>query len=253
MAAAFVVAQPAHAAGPATSLEVDASALPDGEVTQDLVTRLLDEQTQTLQESGIEVVEQTEQPGHTIRVRVRRYGERGVHYEATVALLGDPEGTLKAERTLKCELCRDAELVARVREEVTRLSGRILYDTHDEAEADGPQEPRTPRPPQPVDKDVGPIGILGGIGIGALVLGVGGLSAGIPLALKPDEVRGSAGNRELKNSKPAGRALLGVGSVLLVTGAIMLAVDVSKRKKRRTALLPSLTPHQVAFVFSTRF
>jgi hypothetical protein len=61
------------------------------------------------------------------------------------------------------------------------------------------------------------------------------------------------GEIQRKSTRPTGIALASVGGALLVTGAILLAVDVVRRKKARTAFVPTISPDAVALTLSGRF
>lgn len=223
----------AYAAEPATSLEIDLSELPDDEITRGLETRLREHQRDTLSRGGVEIRDDAE---HRIEVTVRRYGEDNLHYEADVVLYLDQASTPDVSQKIQCELCRDSELVAKVGEEVARLSGRILYAPTDD-EQTAAVEPE-PSPPEPDDQNesVKPIGALGGIGI---VLGVAGLATtiagGVDLARGEVATNDDPGTQfgTVTDHRPRGRVLVGVGVGALVVGAVMIGVDVGLRGKKR--------------------
>lgn len=85
-----------------------------------------------------------------------------------------------------------------------------------------------------------------------MVLGATALGASIPLAIRPDEWRPVAEGSERRTTRPAGLALVGVGSAVLVTGAVLLAFDLVRRKRQRTvSLAPTVVP--TALTLRVRF
>ena len=80
-----LLSPPALAADPTVSLEVDVSALPEDEVTEALVAHIVTDSSETLEAGGIHVVDGA---GTRLTVTVSHFGEHGVHYRTTVALLG---------------------------------------------------------------------------------------------------------------------------------------------------------------------
>lgn len=236
---------------PEASLEVDLSALPSGKVTVALKARLVKHQLEMLGNGGIRIVGKADR---TIRVSVKRYGDDGENYEATILMLAS--GAVEHERTFACELCSDTELVTKVGKEVTRLSGRILSVAPQTPAATGNGEPKADEPKAdepPSAEGSSAIGALGGVGIGVAVLGVAGVAAGVPLSRKSDAVRGAEGDADVRRLRPSGLALVGVGGGLMVVGAALIVLDVVRRKKTRTAFLPTVTPNGVAFTLRGRF
>ncbi|MCA9712712.1 MAG: hypothetical protein KDK70_43185 [Myxococcales bacterium] len=240
-------------AAPAVSLDVDVSALPEDDVTEALETRLVEHQVQTLRDSGLEVVDDA---GTRIRVVVSRYGDNDVHYRATVTLLDADGEPAEAERTLDCELCRDSELIAKVGEEIARLSGKVLYAPSSEAETDAKpeQDESGPEPTGSTGEQPKKLETLGYVGIGALVVGAGALGAGVGLALQPDEARLQGTRVERRSTRAPGFAMVGLGSAVLVTGAVLLTIDLVRRKKqRKVALIPTVTPSMITLGMHMRF
>ncbi|MCA9705223.1 MAG: hypothetical protein KDK70_05145 [Myxococcales bacterium] len=246
-------AEPATDEVPSVGLEFDLSALPDDDVTKGLEIFLTEHQTEVILDAGLEVAADAPL---VIRTRVSRYGDGGIHSRADIALLEVGGAVPRAERTVECELCRDGDLVMRIGEAVSLLSARALYsspalDDRSSDVTDATNEPSEPEDePRPADEDDAhpagdkprAIGRLGNVGIGALVVGATGLASGLPLALRGDQVRVGAMGAELRNPRPAGLVLTGVGGALLATGAVLVSVDVARRhKRRRVSILPGPT------------
>jgi len=266
LAALALVSAPAYAraAAPAVTVDVDASALPKGDVTDDLVRHIIEHQAQILADGGLEV--QDDAP-LTIRVTVSRYGEGNVNYRASIAVFKAGNDTPTAERTLTCDLCRDGELVVRIGEEVARMSGLILYapeeqpddegantppEADDGGEGEEPQEngdeASTSTPPPPA------IGPMGYVGIGTLVTGAGSLAAGIAFSVIPDQTRPAGELVERRSTRTAGVVFASVGSVLVASGIALLTVDVVRRKRqRRVTFVPSIAPTRAMVTMGVRF
>ncbi|MBK6917370.1 MAG: hypothetical protein IPH07_08230 [Deltaproteobacteria bacterium] len=133
-----------------------------------------------------------------------------------------------------CELCTEAELVEHVGAAIVRVVEQLPPQTQ-------------PPPPRPLDEPVAgreqgraPLGKLGKAGVGLLAGGaVIGLAVGVPLlALRPKITSDGQERVERVGTKPIGIAMVAVGGALLVTGAVLLALDRSRaRKSTRRAVL----------------
>ena len=224
---------------PSVELEFDLGALSDDVVTKDIHKWLLEDETKVLADGGITIAEDAP---HTIRVAVRRYGEGDIHYEATVTLREGDEAEPKAERTVTCEACSETELVAKVVNEVARVSGLIVYDADPQPETADPA-PGTENAGTGSDggENHGPAPrAMGGLGYAGIGIGAAGLATaiagGVYLA-RGDRVVGDDGSRLdlVEHNRRLGAPLLGVGIGAFVVGAIMVGVDVGRRAKQRKA------------------
>jgi len=235
---------------PTVDLDIDLSALPADDVTKGLEYFLIEHQTEVIRDAGLEVEDGAP---FVIRIKVSRYGDQDLHSRADVALLEVGADAPRVARTVECELCRDGDLVMKVGTEVGRLSAQVLYEPATaEDEPDDPggvpageaAEPRADDQagePQTAEraKVIGPLGYAG---IGSAVLGAAGLASGIPLALRSDESRGGADGAEIRRTRPTGIALASIGGALLMTGAVLVSVDLVRRgKQRRVSFLPGPT------------
>lgn len=266
IAAAIVCApEPApNAAPPRVRLEVDTSSLPESSATNSFTRWLVQDQTGTILDGGVEV---SPDASTGIRIVVTRYGEHDVHYKAALGLVDGNGEIVGEERVITCELCTDGQLITKVSPEVARLAARVLYapvPVVEEPEVVGeptqePEEPKAepepvaePTPPaQPPSK---PFGALGAAGIASAVVGIGVTSAGTGLALTRDRWRLVDGTLEVRSTRPTGLALVGIGTVLAITGAVLVAVDVTRRQKaRRLSVLPDLSVSSVFVSVNVRF
>ncbi len=236
------------------TLDVDVSSLPADEITEALLDRIEAEGHETLEAGGITVAEEA---GTRLTVKVTRFGEHDVHYRTTLIL--HEEGA-DFERTVDCELCRDAELVEQLGKEIARLSGRVLYGPEAEQDADttpaedGVAESEgTDRVEEKVEppRSIGPLGMAG---IGTLLGGAVSIAVGLPLALTPDRARVGDSGIEVRTTRPAGLTMIGVGGALIVTGAVLTTIDVVRRKRqRKISLVPAATRTQMTISMGVRF
>lgn len=97
------------------------------------------------------------------------------------------------------------------------------------------------------------MGAVGSTGIGVGVLGAATLGAGVALVLRPDEVRGDAGEATGFTTRALGIAMTAGGGVALATGVVMLAVDLARPRARSTALVPTLGPRHAGLAITRRF
>lgn len=163
----------------------------------------------------------------------------------------------------ECKLCDEEKLAAKVASRVPEVLA-YLVNEQEEPEAQPREEPQPEAEPgaspptqeqQPSpEEDDGPgyrrVGVAGYVGIASLALGVAGLAGGIPVLLE-EPTTGARPNDdyviETRDRVPLGATLVGIGGGLLLTGAVLVAVDqtvLRKRRARRGAvtLVPSLSP-----------
>ena len=235
-AAALCVATPARAAGREpvqASVRVDVSALPDGDVTAQVAENLRTGAVDVLRDGGVEIVEGAQT---IVSIRIRRYGEDDVHYEATTGIDTGEGDALEAERTFGCELCTDSELQAKVTQDVARLSGWLSGHgtaTPDPAPAADP--PPAPQADPPQDKGVRrPLLIGGAVGVG---LGAAGIIAGaVVLSQGAAETftnaDASVRSRDLRR---LGLGVLGAGGVFLAVGLPLMLTDLVRHRRAARA------------------
>lgn len=266
---AGLVPRLALAAEPTVSLDVDVSALPDNEVTADLRDWLVEHQTGVLRDRGIRTTDDTPTQ---LRLIVSRYGDGDIHYRATIVLFDQTTGAIELERTIRCELCRDTDLNTKVGDELARLSDRLWPSGSDdlatepltnppkddavEADADGAElEPDPPDEPDAlVPARSRRIGWQGAIGITTLGIGASTATAGITLASRSERTRLDDGRVVRRNTRPAGLALVGVGSALLVTGAVLVSRDVIRRRRHHEfSFTPTVAPATLTIQMNMRF
>lgn len=145
--------------------------------------------------------------------------------------------------------CGDSDLTAAV---IARFPAALeQLDAHEPA----PSDPVRPRPTEPEPTVVvpsndssdetarKPLGRLGRAGIGVAAVGAATLvSGGIVYAQgrRPEPALGQLEERDGKNFRPPGVALMATGGAALVTGVVLLIVDRSKARRSPSAfVLPS--------------
>jgi hypothetical protein len=140
-------------------------------------------------------------------------------------------------RQSDCSLCTRTELIERIEAELPKLlqlAGQVQVERGAEegGEEEGGDEGEGPG--EGGADPIKPIGPLGFAGIGLGVLGLGGVGAGVALAVKGFEPIPNQGG-QFKDYRTPGNVILAVGGAALIAGVVMIALDVSKRKKQRRA------------------
>jgi hypothetical protein len=170
---------------------------------------------------------------------------------------GDPRGPLLAS----CAACSDVELaglaIEAVLEAIDRHRDAIAAQREAAAAARSAEsaaaveasEPALAEPPRPHERRraLGPLGWSGvtGLGLGTVAVVTGAVLATRPPAPFPHE----RVVIELRDVRPAGYAVLGVGAALLVTGAVLLVVD---RRRARSAPLAKTPGRAAGFAVALR-
>lgn len=250
-------------------LEVDVSALPKDRLAEDTRTWVLKHQTTAFQEAGFTV---SEDASRVVRTEISRYGEYGVNTKARLIVVGD-EGLI---RELTCEACRDSQFLDKVGQETAALAEQ-LREIEASREPVVEPEPTIEQPPEaatqdegtepargeaPTDHDGAPLGAAGYAGIGALAVGAGMTLGGAIVLLQgesstlhPDRDR----QLEVTDRAPLGAGLTSVGIGLLVTGAVLVTLDHTVLRKRRSSraqasvVVPVVAPTGLGLSWAARF
>jgi hypothetical protein len=185
-----------------------------------------------------------------IKITVRAVAGDEPGFIISSALYADGKPIAESAHEGECRLCTEGEAVERATAEVERLVPfvRELAVARQKAAEDAA---RPPPPPPPEVPEVKPLGAPGKAGIFLLALGGVGVGVGTGLALlepRPDPDM----PLNVINTRPAGFAAIGVGAALVVTGAVLLALD-RRPQKRKTALAPVFGPAGAGLVLSGRF
>ncbi|WP_172301991.1 hypothetical protein [Pseudenhygromyxa sp. WMMC2535] len=203
-----------------------------------------------------------------VRFRVLESGDYdyGIHFEFI-----DGQSQEPAIEWVDCHMCVDARLMPVLDERtpalVAALDARAAELEREAAETSEPVDegPSGEGSPEEGAPDAGPAPKpLTGLGIGGIVLaglGAGGLIWGGVELSRGVVVEESRNNlRERVDHRPAGYTLIAVGSTALVTGAVLLAVDLSRQSKKRKQarerqahFYPVLTPDGAGLGVSGKF
>jgi hypothetical protein len=164
--------------------------------------------------------------------------------------LEDPEGDPRGRLLASCTACSDAELAGLAIEAILEAielhedaveARRVEADAAAASAAPGPSAPEPA--PLPADEPRRRPGPLGWAGIGGLSLGVGAVVAGAVLASQPPmPYPGEPRMDVLRDLRPPGYAMLGLGGAFVVAGAVMLVVDRRRAHRKPVAHRPTLRP-----------
>lgn len=93
---------------------------------------------------------------------------------------------------------------------------------------------------------------MGQVGFGVGVLGAMMLAAGIPLAWRPDEIRGGPGQVVTRSTRDTGIGLAVGGGVAVAAGVSLVMVDLVRRRQRprSVAVVPTLGFRQLGIAVS---
>lgn len=254
----------------AVRLEVDVSALPNDRLAEDTRTWVLKHQTTAFQEAGFTV---SEDASRVVRIEISRYGEYGVNTKARLTVVGD-EGLI---REFTCEACRDSQFLDKVGQETAALAEQLRGEIEASREPAAEPEPTIEQPPEtatqdegrepargeePTDHEGAPLGAAGYAGIGALAVGAG-MTLGGAIVLLQGESRTLHPDRdrqlEVTDRAPLGAGLTSVGIGLLVTGAVLVTIDQTVLRKRRSSraqasvVVPVVAPTGLGLSWAARF
>ncbi len=144
----------------------------------------------------------------------------------------DDEIVPGSARQTDCSLCSRTDVIERIEKDLDPLL-ELALEHQVVREVEGPSgdgDGDGDVVVEPVDeRKIGPLGFAG---IGVAVVGVGGVGAGVGLVVKGFEPIAPT-FVERKNYRTPGTVILAIGGVALIAGVVMIAVDVSKRKKAR--------------------
>jgi hypothetical protein len=232
----LVKMEPAAEAAPRVGLRVDAEALgSEGESVEAKVEEVAGE---VFAEQGFEAEREELDP--RIVVVVERTGtEENPGFVVGYSIEKGEEVLPGSARQTDCSLCTRTELLERIRGELPGLL-KLAREHQVAAVADGGDGDESGDGDGGEDggdgdagetKAIGPVGFAG-IGVG--VLGLAGVGVGVGFAVKgfvpkaPDYLTRT-------NYQTPGNVVLSIGGAALIAGVVMIAVDVTKRKKQRAS------------------
>jgi len=253
----------------ATALEVDVSELQDAD---DLTVRFVRTNVtkELIERYGVPIVEADDADAVlrvklsyddyenlTVRIRlevVRRDRVQPLPDVICELCAGDPGIARKISEALPQAI----PYLSKEKDPVIEAPSSIQVDEVPQVESQEPDPPRT--------KHAVAVGVWGGVGIGALILGGITTGVGIGYLVPKDDVGVDAANnahQTRESTDPGGIALAAVGGGVMVLGAVSVMVDQLRLRpqRERTAKMskpsvhfsPSVGTHQFGFTVRGRF
>ena len=231
---------------PTVRLTVDASAMGDeAESTRAWVLR---DGTVTLAAAGIDVKEDAADVDVRVSVRPKDLG-----YTVTLEIWEDGAKAPAMTRGPQvCESCTRTEVVKLIEHELAWAGGWLSNQARGDG-ADEGAEQEAVGTDREVESDssrsntkAGPgrrLHALGWAGVGVGTVGLGALTGGLVVALRPYEAKGEPGDYEvpfLEHPQRVGWAMVGLGAVAAVGGAVMIVLDLKKDRARKLSVGPWL-------------
>jgi hypothetical protein len=218
---------------PRAALRVDTDALGSGE--EPLKAKIVEVATGVFTKQGFEDALDDQDP--RILIDVAPTGnEENPGFVVGFSIEKGDDVVPNSARQIDCSLCTKTELLERIEKELPALLDlalahqpeRPIENGNGGGDGDGDGDGDV----EPVDqRKIGPLGFAG---IGLAVGGAAGVGVGVGLAVKGFEPIPPT-FLEQKNYRTPGNVILGIGGAALIAGVVMIAVDVSKRKKARRA------------------
>ncbi|KIG16158.1 hypothetical protein DB30_04876 [Enhygromyxa salina] len=178
-----------------------------------------------------------EQDDALLSVVVEELGDEAPGYAATFELRAADGSVIDAPTRLECSLCTETELVARVEAELEP----VVVALRAFADAQPVEAPTTAPPPEGSPTHATPparghAGMLAG-GVTLLVLGTGSVGAAIGLIV-PEPKIDQDNPLDLITTRPVGYGLIAGGLACAITGAVLTAIAVNKRREARLLVAP---------------
>jgi hypothetical protein len=230
-----------EAAAPRVGLRVDAEELGSG--GDSVEVKVVEVAKEVFAAEGIEEAQGELDP--VIVVVVERTGtEENPGFVVGYSIEKGEEVVAGSARQSDCSLCTRTELLERIREELPGLL-KLARAQQEPVEAAGEEgggaEEGGAEAGEGGGEDEGgtggevkAIGPLGFAGIGLGVVGLAGVGVGVGFAVRGFEPVDET-QQQLKDYRTPGNIVLAIGGAALIAGVVMIAVDVSKRKKARAA------------------
>ncbi len=231
---------------PTVRLTVDTSAMGDeAETTRAWVLR---DGAVKLAAAGIDVKEDAADVDVRVSVRPKDLG-----YTVTLEIWENgAKAPVMTRGPQVCEACTRTEVVKLIEHELAWAGGWLsspargdetsedtaqeLVGTDREVESDSSTastaDGRRPR-----------LHALGWAGVGVAAVGVGALTGGLVVALRPYEAKGEPGDYQVpsfEHPQRVGWAMVGIGAVAAVGGAVMIVFDLEKNRTRKLSAGPWL-------------
>lgn len=226
---------PAPVAAPRVGLRVDAEKL--GTSGESVEAKVVETAEEVFAAEGFEEASGDQDP--VIVVVVEPTGtEENPGFVVGYSIEKGEEVVAGSARQSDCSLCTRTELLERIREELPGLL-KLARDQQAPVEAGGEEEGGAEEEGGGEDEggtpeEIKPIGPMGFAGIGLSVVGLAGVGVGVAFAVKGFEPK-PPDYLEQTNYRTPGNIVLAIGGAALITGVVLIGVDVAKRKKQRKA------------------
>jgi hypothetical protein len=220
---------------------VDAPGISSGGAV--LAGRAMRAATGGLQSQAVTITEVPAGPELRVKLSERDAGGYRVEYE----IVYDGKTIKNGTGGFDCQLCTEDELIEKVEALAVQVSPRLVVP---EPETEGDGGPGSGSGPDPEiddgrggtttfdDSTFEPKGLraMGKAGIGLLVVGGLGTIAGVVMVVRKDSHfdPGSEDAAQLLSTKKPGFGVLGGGAAVLVTGAVLLGLDVARAKRAKS-------------------
>jgi hypothetical protein len=181
--------------------------------------------------------------GRALVVDVSGVGSRWV---LSVGVEHDGELVFGSPEVEDCPCSDEQMLVA-----ISRATAAVVPLLVEDAAGD---EPQPTLPPLPTSAEVlpPPLETMGKVGVGLLSSGAAGAAIGIALVASGSRVNGRI-QREGRDLRPAGYALLGTSLAVGITGAILLGLDRRRARRGQAKIVPSVAWDRVGLTVIGRF
>jgi hypothetical protein len=170
------------------------------------------------------------------------------NFEYAIRVTLDPTRDVKQAPVLAtCRGCMTDQLVEAAVEAVKKAIERAVPSESSDREPVAEAEPETTPPetmdpePSPATSRARPLGPLGWSGVAALSVGVAGAATGGAF-LGVGETRPTDDMSQIRNFRPSGYALVGVGAALVITGVALLVVDRTRAKRQAPGPSAAVSP-----------
>jgi hypothetical protein len=230
-------------ADPRVSLRVDTDAL--GGADEPMKAKIVEIATGVFRNQGF--VDAIDDQDPVIVVVVERTGDvENPGFVMGYSIEQGDEIVPGSARQSDCSLCTRTEVIERIEKDLEPLLelAREHQVEREGVEVGGDGDGDGDVGPVGDDRKIGPLGFAG---IGLAVVGLAGVGAGVGLAVKG--VEPTPPYQKSKDFRTPGNVILAIGGAALIAGVVMIAVDVSKRKKSRSQKAAKIRAFGPGFAF----
>ncbi|MCX4240017.1 hypothetical protein [Paraliomyxa miuraensis] len=217
-------------------LFVDADALGEGGPV--LAGRAMKVGLAGLESQAVTITDAPAGPELRVVLSLRDAGGYRVEYE----IVYDGDVIKDGTGGFDCQLCTEDELVEKVEALAVQVAPKLVVPKPEPEPGPGPGPKIEPDPgPDPEgpkdpieDVEPGGLGGKGKAGVALVVMGSLGVGTGVPLLIRKPTISEDDPTR-LDTTRPVGGGVLGLGAVLVVVGAVLLASDRKQAKAKQAS------------------